>query len=209
MEDWAPAAVGQEVRHGDTDDDYSLNSTADPAAIMTMKQTRRPYMASVIAAGLLCLSLGFVSIFQPNEGLDLSLLSPWNRDDIYPTKTGFIGVRETAGIVPKPLLGSVYKTSDFVNQISRTPPFWECRGNSCNVSVVWGPCYAPKGRIHWTKEAVLSRERGGAPQYPAPEPEQTAGDLRGYCRPGFLIIGAGKCGTRYVTIIFIETTIAN
>lgn len=99
-----------------------------------------------------------------------------------------------AGIAPSALLSmGVYREVDFANEAGVVPAFWNCDGSACNVSTVWGPCYAPPGRVDW--ESEVERSRGESPVYPT-NSALSSESLEGLCRPGFLIIGAGKCGTR-------------
>jgi hypothetical protein len=99
-------------------------------------------------------------------------------------------------IVPQFLLNhSVYTTSDFRNKQGIAPPFWGCKNESCNASGVWGPCFWPHKKIRWVGE-VERIGRTHRPQYQnVPIDPTLTDDLSGLCRPGFLIIGAGKCGT--------------
>lgn len=104
---------------------------------------------------------------------------------------------DEAGIVPATLLGLVYSMEDFRNEAGVVPPYWGCENNACNISSVWGPCYAPNERIDWESQVQDNQER--KPSYWHKQQRiQNSGDVAGYCRPGFLIIGAGKCGTRFV-----------
>lgn len=104
----------------------------------------------------------------------------------------------TAGVAPPELLKlGVYNQSvDFKNERGIEAPFWECRHGSCSKnSHVWGPCYAPHGRVDWSAEVELYKQR--KPSYRAGKAARLdQSDLSNLCRPGFLIIGAGKCGTR-------------
>jgi hypothetical protein len=108
-----------------------------------------------------------------------------------------------AGIVPVPqalLKDKIYTQDDFINAKGIRPPFW-----SSNNTLTWGPCYAPKNRVDWKRAAS---QQGDVPMYHRKTKTKTAintdtfhkkaataQDLSDYCRPGFLIIGAGKCGT--------------
>src|SRR3569623_241804 len=59
----------------------------------------------------------------------------------------------TPGIVPADLLRlGLYREDDFENEAGIVPPYWSCEHNICNVSTIWGPCYAPRGRTNWKKE---------------------------------------------------------
>jgi len=109
------------------------------------------------------------------------------------------GFEAVAGIVPQDLLRlNVYSEDrDFLNYEGVSPPFWDCSHQRCNISSIWGPCYAPHGPVDWEKE-VSNVRRHRSPIYHKPpiSPRSHAADIADYCRPGFLIIGAGKCGTR-------------
>ena len=95
----------------------------------------------------------------------------------------------------------VYKERDFVNERGIRPPFWSnstSNRNSNNDGLPsWGPCYVPRHSVDWQKSVNAAN-----PEQPtslsAYEDGHSSQDIAGFCRPGFLIIGAGKCGTRYV-----------
>lgn len=103
---------------------------------------------------------------------------------------------EEPGIVPSYLLGRVYNASDFRNERGIVPPFWSCSRGACNSSEVWGPCYAPRGAVDWGKQIAKDQGKQEGPVFHhEPGRGETRDDLADYCRPGFIIIGAGKCGT--------------
>jgi hypothetical protein len=102
---------------------------------------------------------------------------------------------DVGGIVPAALIDLVYNETDFVNEQGVIPPYWDCLHGKCNSSEIWGPCYPPHKSVHWGKQ--VEKYRSQPPHYQRKEPlSGDSTDLSGYCRPGFLIIGAGKCGTR-------------
>lgn len=107
-----------------------------------------------------------------------------------------ISTAEHEGIVPEELLGTVYSSDDFINERGIRPPFWDCEGNRCNKTSEWGPCYAGHDVVTWSKEAKHYRRK--SPTYTRASYVSQSTDLAGLCRPGFIIIGAGKCGTRWV-----------
>ena len=92
---------------------------------------------------------------------------------------------------------------DFVNADGKTPPFWANVRDGKN-DTHWGPCLPPKPSSHQGEEASLDwksivhwnhkRTSDSAIKYPKRDfpPESPPW---GMCKPGFLIIGAGKCGT--------------
>ena len=89
----------------------------------------------------------------------------------------------------------VYHSDDFTNERGVRPPFWSNETRRRDHS--WGPCYAPISahRIHWKTERDSINPN--SPVYPPYQPaSKDPNDLAGLCRPSFLIIGAGKCGTR-------------
>ena len=105
-------------------------------------------------------------------------------------------------IVPEVLLDrAIYQSSDFQNEIGRIPPFWEeWKDGTSNNTISWGPCYPPRGVIHWEQE-INDAQNQSEPKYDREKPSIRKRDhadpnsVNGRCRPGFLIIGAGKCGT--------------
>lgn len=121
-------------------------------------------------------------------------------------------------------LGVYNKSMDFQNEQGIRPPFWSLgmaqignkTANSSTSSIImtmspsaikkeqrkpsWGPCYPPRlRRIKW-KEEVERVNRTEGPEFaPYRSSNLPPGqDVANQCRPSFLIIGAGKCGTRYV-----------
>jgi len=99
-----------------------------------------------------------------------------------------------SGIVPAALLGLAYNESDFVNEQGIAPAYWDCQNGKCNSSEVWGPCYPSHKSVDWEGQVELYSTQ--PPFYQKKQPiSRHQNDLAGSCRPGFLIIGAGKCGT--------------
>ena len=101
--------------------------------------------------------------------------------------------------MPQVLLqNGLYSDNDLVNEDGIVPSFWDqkqsCIKDKCMD--VWGPCFPPKGDEDW---ASVLQEDGGEIEYAMQKKELlTAEDRDSYhnfCRPGFLIIGQGKCGT--------------
>lgn len=102
---------------------------------------------------------------------------------------------ERAPPFPKELLSTVYRPSDFRNDNGRAPAFWpddptSDTESSNRTTSSWGPCYPPDDErtrpTSWSKlDATL--------EYPKRRPGETS--VANTCRPGFLILGAGKCGT--------------
>lgn len=155
----------------------------------------------------LALSLGAVLAlvaFQ-REKIDVLLNQSWT------TRTGGNSTKhesaalESATRIPSELLSlGLYTCDDFTNDAGVAPPFWKlssvspCSTNS-SATKVRSPCYVPSrsGRVDWKSQANLSSHL--SPRYhTSPISASTdARDLADYCRPGFIIIGAGKCGTRY------------
>jgi hypothetical protein len=122
---------------------------------------------------------------------------------------GVASVGDGGSVVPLELLGTVYNETDFVNPGNIHPPFWACKNNSCSSSKFWGPCYPPRDRVDWTQEIEYqSSHPASYRQTPAKSGSADQHDLRNLCRPGFLIIGAGKCGTRYDSARWIRCRLA-
>lgn len=113
---------------------------------------------------------------------------------------------------PKELLGKVYSSSDFRNKDGITPAYWENipllnkkNQNASHLDLnltstvqTWGPCYPPgpdEKPIQWDQ---LELGESAEIKYPSTLVERSKLRLTGVsdmCKPGFLIIGAGKCGT--------------
>ena len=102
------------------------------------------------------------------------------------------------GALPPDLLDlGIYNLStDLSNERGVRPPFWSNATRHKDHS--WGPCYAPReSRINW-KEEIRQAANGTNVIYPKYDfgSNRNPQDVAGRCRPSFLIIGAGKCGTR-------------
>jgi hypothetical protein len=91
----------------------------------------------------------------------------------------------------------VYKNRDFMNEIGVTPPYW---GNGTGFSPKetmtkeLGPCFGSHDHVEWETEVKKSQGHT-SPFFPTQTVGIEKNDWADYCRPGFLIIGAGKCGT--------------
>lgn len=88
----------------------------------------------------------------------------------------------------------VYNKSDFNNEFGIIPPYW-INGSEPNHPVETksgsvGPCFLSNTPIQWN-DPNMSPNRF----YPTSGVGLNKNDWSNYCLPGFLIIGAGKCGT--------------
>ena len=107
---------------------------------------------------------------------------------------------------PEELLNTVYFESDFKNTDGNIPAYWQnyfesntSENNTTDDGEIlsWGPCYPPdphEGRIKWND---IAHEGSIDIEYAKllVNPKSKVQSVRNMCRPGFLIIGAGKCGT--------------
>lgn len=171
---------------------------------------------TVLLMSLLVLGLGFLSLFLRETPLSPVIFSSNN------SRARTVGNRgkgtqkmeqqpmvDTRYMVPKALidLGVYDPETDFENELGIKPTYWEQ-----NNSESWGPCYPPRGAIlgQWhnasggggglvynKNEPALSSSRSKVttPSSKAVKKPQHPPEKGGGCRPGFLIIGAGKCGT--------------
>ena len=118
-------------------------------------------------------------------------------------------------------LGLYDPAVDFVNEIGISPPYWtlatEKHYNNKNnnkkktwttkkdtlrsdatTESTWGPCYPDPSIQHWT--TMRDQSDGATVPYEFrhdPNDIKWSGpsSIDGTCRPGFIILGAGKCGT--------------
>jgi hypothetical protein len=100
--------------------------------------------------------------------------------------------------------GVYNSTRDFENELGVVPPYWQARrqpdDHHASKVMEWGPCYGTTTGIDWEAEIVrYGTDPRDEPRYPrAPFTSSMTKEERNFenfCRPGFLIIGAGKCGT--------------
>lgn len=103
----------------------------------------------------------------------------------------------------------VYNRNDFRNAVGNTIPYWEGIYTSSSSKTIphVGPCYLPKDIENW--EEIMERNKHiestedieymddfiRTTQQKNKRYDRNNDDLSGLCRPGFIIIGAGKCGT--------------
>ena len=107
------------------------------------------------------------------------------------------------GLVPDELMGVMYHENDFINDKGIAPTFWECQDANCSAQQPpqYGPCFAPHESVDWNESIDFYKTH--PPRYMRMgEGKANTNDLADLCRPGFLIIGAGKCGTRYEFIVY-------
>jgi hypothetical protein len=111
---------------------------------------------------------------------------------------------QSRGDVIDLLIGEgVYDSNSFENEAGVVPPFWDENATSpCKpdetTTLELGPCFGSHIDVDWHVQA--NQKDTQIPRYTplmngAPETMKTKNDWAGHCRPGFLIIGAGKCGT--------------
>jgi len=192
----------------------------DVSSIMTRRAVRASYfpcwckIGLALSLGVALFYLGYLRLDDGGEVETLISVRPLLDHLMKSNRTGVASTEDgrELGIVPQELMRlNVYSPHDFVNEIGRIPPYWNTfnqsqGGGSTSMSpplpgqpVHFGPCYAPKklARKNWARE-VAKNERDGPPFYHHTRIRgATQYDVAGYCRPGFIIIGAGKCGTRY------------
>ena len=92
-------------------------------------------------------------------------------------------------------MARVYSEDDFVNEKGTVPSFWRTQDEN-NELITWGPCFPPSATVDWNKTIdVYANKTDYHPIKRESRHSKTFNDLSDFCRPGFIIIGAGKCGT--------------
>jgi hypothetical protein len=198
----APAVEPLEIEHGGDESEQETRGLVSSAGGVVMGQqeamkyrTKLSIMIIIVLLLLIVISL-FTLRGSPYSNANTST------DSFFPEEL---------------LLHTVYDAKDFENEWQVTPPYWEDvhesnqNSNSSNNSSLiahLGPCYLPHEQLDWQSltEDSLYNESADHIQYVnvvknrhkdsnegALGPGQE--DLSGLCRPGFIIIGAGKCGT--------------
>jgi hypothetical protein len=111
---------------------------------------------------------------------------------------------------PSFLLDSkLYSNSDLINEDDVVPSFWDqsslCNENGVCVDV-WGPCFPPRQTIDWMNLTSVGNKSGL--QYDSQRNAiirtEDITTYSNFCRPGFLIIGQGKCGTSSLYHYLVE-----
>ena len=170
------------------------------------RSNRKIWACTVVAVGL----LGLVYVCVPEAG-QLFMRSTNAHVRIRTQKTENLshwsGTHhahdDTSGRLPGAFYENhVYSERDFSNEQGVVPTFWEknasCWEGQCQST--WGPCFPPKDiHTHWDKEFLTRRNNTHLDYHKilrnTAYPPNADLDLSDYCRPGFLIIGQGKCGT--------------
>ena len=121
--------------------------------------------------------------------------------------------------LPKVLIDRhFYKTTDFENEAGVFVPYWWKHDSSPTRTqesfsglAKWGPCYVPKDEIEvlgYVHKPTSNGEAKSVNDYyripSACETHVQDSNLSGMCTPGFLIIGAGKCGTSSLYFYLID-----
>lgn len=93
----------------------------------------------------------------------------------------------------------IYQESDFENSASHVaPPYWNVSTPLFRTAYddTWGPCFKPEKSIDWKfRVNDDTSEFNVTPVYLLNKMGSGDQSVKGLCRPGFLILGAGKCGT--------------
>lgn len=92
----------------------------------------------------------------------------------------------------------IYPPGSFANEAGFIPAYWEgSKGNQTfKGGPTIGPCYVNRQEpTDWEAQIAKYNETGKPSYNIGVIMRSNHMDLEGYCRPGFLIIGAGKCGT--------------
>jgi hypothetical protein len=164
----------------------------------TMAMSNMVYVRTIVLVSLLVLVLFAVE----HSGHLKNLFRLESKDD----SISVAGADLTAAdlIVPDELLTlGVYSKHDFINDRGIQPTFWDCGDGRCSTRQEWGPCYAPNENLNWVEE-VDKYNATQKPEYRRNSRDRTSRtDLEGLCRPGFLIIGAGKQCSEMCLIGFV------
>ena len=143
--------------------------------------------------------LGFVSfVMEEQTEIGLPTISSTTGDDSQ--KSIWKEEDYSSMIVPRELMqAGLYHPNDFENVRGIAPSYW---GNTTTTTTTtmtntpiqqWGPCYAPSKTIPWAE--ALQKDNKHKLVYNRDNRLWNFRSVEGGCRPGFLIIGAGKCGT--------------
>jgi hypothetical protein len=195
-----------EIEHGDESEQEMIGLVSSADIGQTAKRSRKQ--------NILIIAI-FISIVVLLS-ISLLLQSPYSSSS---------NANTSAYCFPKELFHRVYDAKDFENDCHVTPPYWEDvdenkellglqqeqpQNQSISSSIPHlGPCYLPKQKLDWQQlmEENSSIESATNIQYinvvqRHQDSSDSSGlgttsqeDLSGLCRPGFIIIGAGKCGT--------------
>lgn len=148
----------------------------------------------------ICFTLTFIALFS----IGISVIIHWQDGQ----------EEDLDSIIPNALISggplqSVYNRKDFRNAKGNIPVYWEDIMNTTDresdeeespILPHLGPCYLPKNEPKWEELIAQNKniESENDIQYKKDNKRQhntISNELDGLCRPGFIIIGAGKCGT--------------
>jgi len=155
------------------------------------RRSKSKCIASILL-GLLVVTGAVLSLFWEDSPLTLLSLSS------SPGLKGSEGADNSKFVYSEAFLPSelydlgLYKQTDFVNEIGISPPYWKPKPHDASGRT-WGPCFPERGQVDWHDD----RNETEYTYIHDPNDKKWVGPKTkaGLCRPGFLIIGAGKCGT--------------
>jgi hypothetical protein len=179
----------------------AVSTSDDPPRISSRRRRRRPRLVTAIAGVLLLIPLWMA---LPEE------YSRWpfpgnplyeETEDEWELRSNGSASSVGAVVLPQILMEEgIYDASDFDNAQHMAPPYWNASTPLFQQSDAWGPCFKPNIKINWNFHADddTSNSTLNVPLVYNRDDDSKHHDWQntaGLCRPGFLILGAGKCGT--------------
>eukprot|EP00980_Cylindrotheca_fusiformis_P031367 scaffold26259_cov108-Cylindrotheca_fusiformis.AAC.1 len=177
-------------------------SIDDPPRNPSRRRRRRPrWLTTIVALSLLVplwLALPDEYATWPFSGNEVYkedelTISPANNE----SNSSFSGI-----VLPEILMEQrIYVESDFINTQGIAPPYWNASSPLSRNADAWGPCFKPDAKIDWrfhSDDESLKNVTWNVPLVYRRNDHSISSNSRntaGLCRPGFLILGAGKCGT--------------
>lgn len=164
--------------------------------VVTTTSPRRRRINTLLGYGCfvaVAVSASILYVFSNGPPLEMTKTSgKQNSDSVLNVHTDKLDRGPAISVIPDELIElGVYKEADFQNEIGISPPYWKPNVSE-NSGTTWGPCFRETDEVNWKDERnttdFVYRHNPASKRM---EPTTDAGG----CRPGFLIIGAGKCGT--------------
>ena len=100
----------------------------------------------------------------------------------------------------------IYNGTDFVNEAGVIPAYWGSQENETDHRRRYGPCFAYRYSedVDWEAEIEEYQQKGKTKFNDKMIHTDQFKDVHGYCRPGFIIIGAGKKSLPWTTALWIH-----
>lgn len=183
----------------------TIDDSPHRTSLSSRRRRRRPRWVTAIAAVLLLVPLWVALPEEYSKWPFQFYESEAQEDELILGSTNGSSAHSSENIVLPQILmeEEIYDESNFINAEGIAPPYWNTSTELFQNSNAWGPCFKTEAKINWQFYSNETRIDSNTSTWNVPlvyerddisKPHDWQ-NTAGLCRPGFLILGAGKCGT--------------